>query len=365
MSSKQIGGFSAEDIGFFVLVLLVTLAFGWLLTPYFSAILWGVVAAIVFGPLYRWLTRRLGGREGLAATLTLLIILALVILPAILMTFSLIQEAVGLYTKLQSNKIDFSAIFNKLSHSMPRGVTRLARQYDLMDAERARELIRSALSAGLGSMATRALTVGQGALAFLAQLGVMLYLTYFLLRDGDSLGRRFSEALPLRPQTREHLIDNFVRVVRATMKGTVLVAVLQGIVGGVIFALLGIESALLWGLLMGFFSLVPAVGTGIIWVPVALYLLLTGSVWEGSVLVFCGFFVIGLIDNLLRPILVGKDTKLPDFVVLIATVAGLELFGLSGFVVGPIIAALFIALWDIVTDMRGHRAPGVDGAGVT
>ncbi|NDB70095.1 MAG: AI-2E family transporter [Methylocystaceae bacterium] len=218
-----------------MLVLLVTLAFGWLLTPYFSAILWGVVAAIVFGPLYRWLTRRLGGRKGLAATLTLLIILALVILPAILMTFSLIQEAVGLYTKLQSNKIDFSAIFNKLSHSMPRGVTRLARQYDLMDAERARELIRSALSAGLGSMATRALTVGQGALAFLAQLGVMLYLTYFLLRDGDSLGRRFSEALPLRPQTREHLIDNFVRVVRATMKGTVLVAVLQGIVGGVIF----------------------------------------------------------------------------------------------------------------------------------
>jgi predicted PurR-regulated permease PerM len=106
---------------------------------------------------------------------------------------------------------------------------------------------------------------------------------------------------------------------------------------------------------MGFFSLVPAVGTGIIWVPVALYLLVTGSVWEGSILVFCGFFVIGLIDNLLRPILVGKDTKLPDFVVLIGTVAGLELFGLSGFIVGPIIAALFIAVWDIVTEMRGTQ----------
>jgi predicted PurR-regulated permease PerM len=365
MSSKQIGGFSAEDIGFAILVLLVTLAFAWLMTPYFSAILWGLVAGIVFGPLYRRLAKRLGGREGLAAALTLLIILALVILPAILMTFSLIQEAVGLYTKLQSNKIDFAAIFDKLSHAMPRSVTRLARQYDLMDAERARELIRSGLSAGLGSVATRALTVGQGALAFLAQLGIMLYLTYFLLRDGESLGRRFSESLPLRPQVREHLIDNFIRVVRATMKGTVLVAVLQGIVGGVIFALLGIESALLWGLLMGFFSLVPAVGTGIVWVPVALYLLLTGSVWEGSVLVFCGFFVIGLIDNLLRPILVGKDTKLPDFVVLIATVAGLELFGLTGFIVGPIIAALFIALWDIVTDLRGHRAAGPDGASVT
>ncbi|MFM5906219.1 MAG: AI-2E family transporter, partial [Novosphingobium sp.] len=116
---------------------------------------------------------------------------------------------------------------------------------------------------------------------------------------------------------------------------------------------LGVEGALLWGLLMGFFSLIPAAGTGIVWVPVAVYLLLTGSVWQGAVLVFCGIFVIGLVDNLLRPILVGKDTKLPDFVVLIATVAGLEIFGLTGFIIGPIIAALFIAVWEIVTHVRG------------
>ena len=355
MSGKQFRGWNAEDAGFAVLLLGVTLAFGWLMTPYFGAILWGLVAAIVFGPVYRWLTARLGGREGLAAVLTLVTVLALVILPAILLGASLIQEAAGLYNQLQTGKIDFAAIFAKLARSLPRSVTRLANTYDLMDAERMRELLRSGLSAGLGSFATRALTVGQGALAFLADLGVMLYLTYFLLRDGDSLGRRFSESLPLRPHLRDRLIDNFIRVVRATMKGTVLVAVMQGVVGGLIFWFLGIEPALLWGLLMGFFSLVPAVGTGIIWVPVALYLLVTGSVWEGSVLVFCGLFVIGLIDNLLRPILVGKDTKLPDFVVLIATVAGLELFGLSGFIVGPIIAALFIAVWDIVTELRGQK----------
>ena len=356
MSGKQRSGWNTEDAGFAVLLLGVTLVFGWLLTPYFGAIMWGLVAAIIFGPVYRWLAVRIGGREGLAATLTLLIILALVILPAILLGASLIQEAAGLYGQLQSGKIDFAAIFAKLARSLPQSVTRLAATYDLMDADRMRELLRSGLSAGLGSFATRALTVGQGALAFLADLGVMLYLTYFLLRDGDRLGRRFIESLPLRPHLRDRLIDNFIRVVRATMKGTVLVAVMQGVVGGLIFWFLGIEPALLWGLLMGFFSLVPAVGTGIIWVPVALYLLLTGSVWEGSVLVFCGLFVIGLIDNLLRPILVGKDTKLPDFVELIATVAGLELFGLSGFIVGPIIAALFIALWDIVTDMRGQTA---------
>ncbi len=353
MSGKQTGGWTMENVGFAVLLLVVSLTFAWLMTPYFGAILWGLVAAIIFAPLYRWLTVRLGGREGLAATLTLLLIVALVIVPAVLLGVSLVQQAAGLYAQVQTGKIDFAAILGNLTDALPAPLTRLADEYDFMDADRLRALIGSGLSSGLRSVATQALTVGQGALSFLAALGVMLYLTWFLLRDGDSLGARFRQAMPLRPDVRDGLIDKFLRVVRAIMKGTVLVAILQGVVGGLIFWFLGIEAALLWGLLMGFFSLVPAVGTGIIWVPVAFYLLVTGSVWEGAVLVFCGIFIIGMIDNLLRPILVGKDTKLPDFVVLIATVAGLELFGLSGFIIGPIIAALFIAVWDIVTEMRG------------
>lgn len=353
MSVKQRGGWTMENVGFAALVLVVTAAFVWLMMPYFGAVLWGLVAAIIFGPLYRRLAVRLGGRQGLAATLTLLLIIALVIVPAVLLGVSLVQEAAGLYAQVQTGRIDFAAILRNLADALPAPITRLADEYDFMDADRLRALIGTGLSSGLRSVATQALTVGQGALSFLAALGVMLYLTWFLLRDGDSLGARLRQALPLEPGLRDRLIDNFLRVVRAIMKGTVLVAVLQGFVGGVIFAFLGIEAALLWGLLMGFFSLVPAVGTGIVWVPVAFYLLVTGSVWEGAVLVFCGIFIIGMIDNLLRPILVGKDTKLPDFVVLIATVAGLELFGLSGFIIGPIIAALFIAVWDIVTEMRG------------
>ena len=357
MNGKERRGWSFEDGGFAVLVLAVTLAFAWLMMPYFGAILWGVVAAIVFGPLYRRMAVSLGGREGLAAALTLVLILALVIVPALLLGLSLIEEAAGLYNQLQSGGIDIAEVVGKLRSGLPPWITRLAGENSLMDAGQLRGMLRSGLSSGLGSVASQALTVGQGALSFLAALGVMLYLTYFLLRDGDRLSDRLKAAMPLQPELRDRLLDKFLRVVRATIKGTVLVAVLQGIVGGIIFWALGIEAPLLWGLLMGFFSLVPAVGTGIIWVPVALYLLVTGSIWQGLVLVFCGFFVIGLIDNLLRPILVGKDTKLPDFVVLIATVAGLELFGLSGFVIGPIIAALFIAVWDIVTELRGRFAP--------
>jgi predicted PurR-regulated permease PerM len=358
MTTKQSSGWTMEDGGFVVLVTVVTLAFAWLMLPYFGAILWGVVAAIVFGPIYRWLVIRLGGREGLAATLTLLLILALVIVPALLLGASLVQEAAGLYHQLESGKLDLADIVGKLRASMPPSISYLAGDFEFLDPTRLRELIGSGLSSGLGSVASRALTFGQGALTFLAALGVMLYLTYFLLRDGERLGGKIAQALPLQAEVRDRLIDHFVRVVRATIKGTVLVAIMQGFVGGIIFWLLGIKAALLWGLVMGFFSLVPAVGTGIVWVPVAIYLLATGSTREGLILVFCGLFVIGLIDNLLRPNLVGKDTKMPDFVVLISTVAGLELFGLSGFIIGPIIAALFIAVWEIVTELRGLSPSG-------
>jgi predicted PurR-regulated permease PerM len=357
MSAKQKPDWTVEDHGFAALVVAVTLAFFWLMTPYSGAILWGLVAAIVFAPLYRKIARRLGGREGWAATITLLLILALVIVPALLLGASLIQEAAALYGQLQDGHLDIAAIIAKFRSALPPSVAKTVAEYHLLDTERLRAFLGSGLSSGLKSVATQALTVGQGALSFLAALGVMLYLTWFLLRDGERMGHKVQVAMPLRPDLRDRLVDKFLRVIRAIIKGTVLVAILQGIVGGVIFWLLGIEGALLWGLVMGLFSLVPAVGTGIVWVPVAIYLLVTGSTMEGLILVFCGIFIIGMIDNLLRPILVGKDTKLPDFVVLIATVAGLELFGLAGFIIGPIIAALFIAIWDIVTEMRGLDVP--------
>ncbi|MFO6181537.1 AI-2E family transporter, partial [Pseudomonas aeruginosa] len=123
----------------------------------------------------------------------------------------------------------------------------------------------------------------------------------------------------------------------------------QGALGGLIFWVLGIEGALLWGTLMAFLSLLPAIGAALIWAPVAAYFLLTGAIWQGVVLILFCVVVIGLVDNILRPILVGKDTKMPDYVVLISTLGGMALFGLNGFVIGPLIAALFMASWDLFT----------------
>jgi predicted PurR-regulated permease PerM len=170
---------------------------------------------------------------------------------------------------------------------------------------------------------------------------------FFFLRDGSQLAQRLKDAIPLRAEQKRALFAKFTIVIRAMFKGTILVAALQGMLGGIIFWFLGIPAAVLWGVVMAFLSLLPAVGSALIWLPVALYLLATGAVWQGLTLIAYGALVIGLVDNLLRPFLIGVDTKLPDYIVLISTLGGIAIFGLNGFVIGPVIAAMFIATWDI------------------
>jgi predicted PurR-regulated permease PerM len=357
MANSPIGGTKLEDGGFFAVVLIVTLLFAWLLAPFFGAILWSLVAAILFEPLTRRLSVRLGNHRNSAALLMLLTLLALFVIPALLIGVALVNEAASLYMRIREGQIDLNGMFNDVRMALPSRARVMVDQYATADFESLRRMFGSSLASGLQEIASRALVFGQGALAFVATLGVMLYLTFFLLRDGERMSELIKAAVPLRPDLRDALISHFVVVVRATMKGTVAVALVQGFIGGMIFWMLGIEGALLWGVMMGFFSLLPAVGSAIVWVPVAIYLFIIGEVMQGVILVVCGVFIIGMVDNVLRPILVGRDTRMPDFVVLIATLAGLQLFGLNGFIVGPVIAALFIAVWKMVAQFRAPRAP--------
>lgn len=353
-------GFVPEDLGFIVLVVIITLAFAYLLAPYFGAVLWGVVAAIMFQPATQQLSKRMGNRPNLAASIILLALIALFVVPTILLGINLVNEATMLYGKISSGEIDIAKIFANLEAGLPGSARKLVDRYGLTDLEKIRQQFGSGIASGLQTVAGRLLTVGQGALSFFAALAVMLYLSFFLLRDGERYGDLVCKAMPLRDETRDRLVDHFLRVVRATMRGTVVVAVVQGLLGGILFGLLGIEGALIWGVLMGLFSLLPAVGTGIIWVPVAIYLFAIGEVSKGAIVVGAGVLVIGMVDNVLRPILVGRDTRMPDFVVLIATLAGLELFGLNGFIIGPVIAALFIAAWQIVIGHKTGMPPRAD-----
>lgn len=218
------------------------------------------------------------------------------------------------------------------------------------------ERLSAGLSKGVQFLAGQALNVGQNALDFFVSFFIMLYLLFFVLRDGRALGHRVRAAVPLRDDLQRNLFHKFTDVVRATIKGTIVVAIVQGALGGLMFWFLGIQAPVLWAVVMAFLSLLPAVGTALVWVPVALYLLASGAVWQGVLLIVYGVLVIGLVDNVLRPVLVGKDTKMPDYIVLIATLGGMAIFGLNGFVIGPLIAAMFMAAWDIMaaskTQMR-------------
>ena len=345
-----------EDKTLLVLVIATSLALVWILLPFYGAILWGVVAAVVFAPLYRLLSQSMGQWRSLAAICTVIIIVLIVILPLTLMAASLAQEASGVYGRVQSGELDIVRFLQRMLDALPASVTNLLNRFGLGSLAGMQEKLSAGLLRGSQVLATQALAIGQNTFEFFVNLFVMLYLLLFLLRDQESLSQRIRDALPLPPEQFNALRLNFIVVIRATVKGGLLVALLQGALGGVMFWFLGISASLLWAVLMAFLSLLPAIGAGLVWIPVAISLLATGAVWQGVLLIAYGALVIGLVDNVLRPILVGQDTKMPDYVVLISTLGGISAFGLNGFVIGPVIAAMFIAVWDIFSASRRNEA---------
>ena len=339
---------------FLLLLAAITLAFFWLLLPFFSAVFWAVILAIIFQPLQRRFEARFGRRSNLAAALSVVVCIVIAIIPMALILGSLVNEGAKLVQRAQSGGIDPTAIIGTLRDALPpwvqTGLDRIGGG-DL-DLSALRDRI-AGLAQQLGQLvAGRALNLGQNTLRFVVATGIMLYVLFFLFRDGRGIARTIRASMPLSDVYNRRLIDKVVGVVRATVKGNVVIAVIQGTIGGVTLWALGVDAALLWGALMVFLSLLPAVGAAIVWIPIAVWLFATGAIWQGAVLVFVGAAVIGLVDNILRPVLVGKDTRLPDYVILVSTVGGLSIFGINGFVIGPLIAALFVAGWTIFREER-------------
>lgn len=343
----------ASENKFFILLLVVaTGLFGWILWPLYSAVLWGMVIAILFAPLNRGLNRAFGFRRNLAALMSVTIIVLMVLLPMSLLGAALAREAAGMYTKIESGNLDLLKTMRELLAARPDWLGDLLSRFGVGNLADIQQRLSAALLRGSQYLAGQALDIGQSTFDFTVNLFVMVYLLFFLLRDGDLLAARIRRATPLGVDHQTRLLDKFTVVIRATVKGNMLIALIQGALGGLAFYVLGISGALMWAVVMAFLSLLPAVGAGIVWLPMALYLIASGSVWHGVGLIVWGMLVIGMVDNFLRPILVGKDTRMPDYVVLISTLGGLEVFGLNGFVIGPVIAAMFIATWDIYSIAR-------------
>jgi predicted PurR-regulated permease PerM len=346
-------GTAIQNASFLLLVALTTLAFLALISSFLMPVFWAAVLATVFFPLQRRYVAGLGGRKSLAAFATMLTIIGLVMIPLFLIGVAMSREAIDLHDQITSGAIDLQAPLRFL-----RRITPLASDYlggFGIDVDGLVERLSTSAVAVSQFIASSALGIGQDVLRITALFFLMLYVLFFFLRDGTRLVATLIRMLPLGDVRESQLLAKFAEVSLATIKGTLVVGVVQGGIGAILFWALGIPAPVFWGTLMAMFSVLPAVGPGLVWLPAAVILLGMGQIVKGIVLIAAGVLVIGLVDNVLRPILVGRDTQMPDYLVLLATLGGLAVFGVSGFVIGPVIAAFFLVVWEMFAQEYAER----------
>lgn len=354
MTSEPHNSTELHHVSFLIVLAVVTLMLFWIAWPFATSLLWSALAAIMFHPLYKWSLRICRGKRNPAALLALTIISLAVILPALWIGTLVVQEALDLFNDLQENPIDLAAWANQIYNLLPASLQDMADESGWTDTTEAQNRLQTLLGESSGAIASQALSIGSGALSFVLSLGVGLYVLYFLLRDGSRIGETILHSVPVDREIADRLAERFLGIVRAVIKGSGVVGLIQGTLGGITLWIVGIPSALLLGVVMSIFALIPAVGTALVWAPIGLYLLVTGQVWEGAFVLGFGFIVIASVDNVLRPILVGRDTGIPDWIILVTTLGGIAIAGFSGIVLGPLVAGLFLASWSILQEQRAE-----------
>lgn len=327
----------------FVAVLLgTTITFVMMLGHYLFPVFWAVVIAIIFFPLYTRIETSFNGRRSLASLATMATILVVVAIPLTIIGTMMVQESLTLYERITNNEstsgigllervTEFSAYLEPFGISEADVTSRL------------REGVASGLSFVSGSL----LSATQSTFSFFIGLAVCIYLLFFMFRDGRALEQLLYSYVPLEHTHKKRLIDRFTATTRAVAKGTIAIAILQGVLGGIAFWITGVSAPTLWGAAMAVLAIIPAIGPALVWLPVGVILLATGSIWQGIFILVVGALLVSVVDEFLRPILIGRTSKMPDAVILLATLGGLATFGITGFIVGPIIAAFFISLWVI------------------
>ena len=326
---------------YYLLLTLITILFLSIIFNFAAPILWSIVVSIIFYPLYEKLLL-MTNKKSLSSILSLILISLLVIMPSIAILGLIGNELINFINSSENysfeqyfQMIPDESIINQLIAWSGLSIN------DLI--EKADDFLISASKMLYQSVST----ISANVINFFVSLFIFVYLTFFFLRDGEKILQHCMDAFPMKNEDESYLLGQFQKTTRATIKGTVMVALAQGFLGYLTLLLIGINGALIWGAVMALLSIVPAVGTVLVWLPIALVLFLNGEIMDASLLIFSGVFIIGMIDNLLRPILIGKETKMPDYLILLTTIGGISIFGITGFIVGPIIASLFISIWSL------------------
>lgn len=335
-----------------LLLLLSGVALGWLVLPFLGSILWGAILAMLCMPAYRSLLPRVCQHRNLAAAIVLLLVLTIVVLPLGWVGMALATETSALFGLIDSGAWRPADSLHLLFDSLPAWMRALLDYFGMGSFAAVMQQLTLALSQLSRLVASQSLSIGLNTFEFAVRLAIALYLAFFLLRDGEALAQSVWNALPLAHRQKQELRTKFSSVVHATIKGSLLIALLQGTLGGLAFWYLDVRAPVLWATLMAFASLLPPAGTSLVWLPVALYLVLVGLFWKALLLTLYGVMVVGLVDNLVRPALVGREAGLPDYVVMISTLGGLAVLGMHGVVVGPVLAALFLAVWHMCSANR-------------
>ena len=333
----------------FVVILVVAvsalfLAVAW---PFLKPLLLGALLAGLCHPLYRWVTRLLRGRRSLGAIITLLILFIVVAGPLSAFLGVVVQQALAVSNQAipwVQQHFGAASTFNAhdwLVQRFPALANHVPSQEQLVESVGA-----AAKSVG-GFLVTVASRMTATTAVFLLNLFVMVYAMFFFLKDGEKILAKIFYYMPLSDEDEALMLQRFTSITRATVKGTLVIGIIQGGLAGIAFWLAGIDGAAFWGTIMAILSIVPGIGAALIWVPAVIYLMVTGQLLAGLLLFAWCAAVVGTIDNILRPILVGKDAKMPDLLILVGTLGGLFLFGPIGFIVGPIVCGLFLTVWDI------------------
>ena len=348
------------------LLLLVTgisLLFFEMIRPFITALLLGAIFSGLSQPAHRRILGWVRGRPRLASMLTLLLFVLVLLVPSgaflgiVANQAVQVSDSVGPWISAFEEQIRQPGAVDRLVEGLP--FSDQIRPYQAQIAQKAGELAGSV--GGFVVSLLAALT--RGTVSFIFMLFVMLYAMFFFTKDGGTILRRILFYVPLSDEDEDRMLERFVSVSRATVKGTFLIGIVQGGLAGIAFAVAGIPSAAFWGTVMTVLSIVPGIGSALIWLPAAIYLLSAGHLVAGIGLLLWCALVVGTVDNLMRPWLVGRDTQLPDLLILLGTLGGLLLFGAAGVIVGPIVAALFVTVWELYGEAFRSILPAATSGG--
>ncbi|MDG2048911.1 MAG: AI-2E family transporter [Myxococcota bacterium] len=341
-----------------LLVTVISIAFLIMIQGFLTALLLAAIFSALCQPLHSLLLRLFGGRAVLASLATILILL-----------IGIIGPLLGFLGIVTSQAVEVSGAVQPWIQEQISGQGKLSveRFFDLPDEL---EPYESQVYAKAGELTSRVgefllnslAAATRGTANFFFMLFIMLYAMFFFLRDGSKILDKILYYMPLESDDEYLMVDKFVSVTRATLKGSLVIGIVQGGLAGLAFAVVGIEGAAFWGTVMAVLSIIPGIGTALVWVPAAIYLAVNGQSVASAGLTFWCVVVVGTVDNVLRPTLVGRDTQMSDLLIMLSTLGGLLLFGPTGLVVGPIIAALFVTVWEIYGEAFSAYLPATENS---